>query len=157
MKVNTNDLVLGALGKKRSHYPFDGSDDEEGYESELDEEDDEEITKERRFKKDNLEKQIRLVDLMKNVQFDSDEQFISMYRKYLETKKNPNLPEVNFCKVKQVSTVAIYTGVLRVNILTTLHRVIIPFDAKFLLDCVTPKFCTYNGIARSFVQPEEPI
>jgi hypothetical protein len=60
-------------------------------------------------------------------------------------------------KINEPSTVGMYTGAVEKDILRAFHQLFKPFDSRWLLDCTTPKVCTFEGKERQFVSPEEPI
>jgi hypothetical protein len=162
-KTKQNDSVLDlsirnktSLSKKRTKYPFD-LDGDEYYMSELEEDDSEEYTTERRYVKDKLEEELRAVDAIENLQVEGDEEIENQFKLFMESKKKRMKKEGGFSKMKQVTTVDLYTRVVRTFILPALHSLVSPFDARWLLDCTTPKDCTFSGQKRRFVNPEEPI
>ena len=62
-----------------------------------------------------------------------------------------------YSKVTEPSTINCYAGVLKNDILRAFHKLCSPFDARWLLDCKTPKVCAFEGEERSHVSLEEPI
>ena len=138
------------LNVKRSSFPFDKEEDNEFYISELEDNDSEEFTRKRRYNKDEVEKELRNVDAMKNLQLAGDDAIENKFRSYMQQKKKRK-------NMKQVSTVEIYTKVVRNHILPAFHSLVNPFDARWLLDCKTPKDCKISGERRKFVKDEEPI
>ena len=143
--------------KKRSMYPFDEQDSDEPYVSEFEEDDSEEFTTQRRLIKDKLELELRAVDDIKNIDLEGDDEIENQFRLFMQAKKRRLTKEGKFAKLKEVSTVEMYTKVIRNVILPAFHDMISPFDARWLLDCTTPKDCTVCGEKRSFVEKEEPI
>ena len=145
-----------ALSMKRSKYPFDEIDGEEGYISELEDDDEVEFTKRRRFVKDELELKLREVDNLENLEKEGDEKIIEEFRLFMQNKKSGANKSGEFSRIKEVSTVTTYTNTLKNDILKAFHRLFKPFDSRWIFDCTTPKDCTFEGEKRCFVSPEEP-
>ena len=143
--------------QKRTKYPFDSEESDETYMSELEENDEVEFTLQRRRVKDNLELELRNVDGMENPEQAGDDEIVSKFRNFMQTKKKQPKKEGEFSKLKQVSTVDMYTNAVKNCLIPAFHRLVKPFDTRWILDCTTPKQCTINGEARRFVNQEEPI
>ena len=142
---------------KRTKYPFDPEDSNECYMSEIEEDDDDEFTSERRRVKDNLELELRMVDCIKNPKQAGDDEIVSKFYQFMQVKKKKANKVGEFSKLKQVSTVDMYTRAVKNSLIPAFHRLVTPFDARWILDCETVKQCTINGEPRRFVEPEEPI
>ena len=50
-----------------------------------------------------------------------------------------------------------YSDVVRKDILKAFHNLTSPFDARWLIDCKTPKICKFEGEERVHVNHNEPI
>ena len=125
--------------------------------SELEENDEVEYTLERRRVKDNLELELRNVDSMENPEQAGDDEMVSKFRNFMQNKKKQAKKDGEFSKLKQVSTVDMYTNAVKNCLIPAFHRLVKPFDARWILDCTTSKQCTISGELRRFVDPVEPI
>ena len=143
--------------QKRTKYPFDPEESDETYLSELEEDDDIDFTCRRRRVKDNLELELRMVDSMENPEQAGDDEIVSKFRNFMQIKKKKAKSDGEFMKLKQVSTVDMYTNAIKNSIIPAFHRLVTPFDARWILDCTTQKQCTIDGEPRRFVDPMEPI
>ena len=142
--------------QKRMKYPFD-VEDADDYLSELEENDEKGYTTERRALKDSLEIELRLIDEMKNGEVEGDEEIFTKFKMFMQKKKKRPGVDGEFSNMKQVSTVEMYPRAIKNHILPAFHRLVAPFDARWILDCTTAKQCTFEGELRRFVDPEEPI
>ena len=145
--------VFEPLNKKRLHYPFDG--DSEPYTSEFEDDDKDEFTVERRSIKDKLEKQLREIDELKAKGVDGDTEVLDQFENFMKHKTSRNKDRGGYSS--EVSTVKMYTSSVRNELLPAFHLLFQPFDSRWILDCTTPKDCTFEGKQRFFVKPEEPI
>ena len=145
--------ALAALDKKRLNYPFD--DETEPYNSELEEEDTEEFTLHRRQIKDHLEKELRQVDNLEAKEVDGDLEVLNQFETFMKQKTSRSNESHGY--ETQVSTVGMYTRALKNDLLPAFHQLFKPFDSRWILDCTSPKECTFDGEKRFFVKPEEPI
>ena len=143
--------------QKRPKYPFDDDESDEAYMSELEENDEVEFTLERRRVKDNLELELRMVDNMENPKQVGDNEIVAKFRNFMQIKKKKAQKEGEFSKLKQVSTVDMYTNAIKNCLVPAFHSLVSPFDARWILDCTTEKDVTINGEPRMFVDPKEPI
>ena len=150
------DLEKGSK-QKRLKFPFDSVDSNEAYISELEDTDEEEFTIRRRNVKDSLELELRRIDAIENLEFVGDDEVVNRFREFEQIKKKRAKSDGEFSKLKQVSTIELYTAAVKKHIIPAFHRVVSPFDARWLLDCTTPKTCTIEGEPRRFVNQEEPI
>ena len=57
----------------------------------------------------------------------------------------------------QGPTIEMYTNAVKNHLIPAIHRLVTPFDARWILDCTTAKQCNINGEPRRFVDQEEPI
>ena len=139
--------------KKRSKYPFDNAD--EPYFSELEDGDDESFTQNRRQIKDALEKELRQIDKLEAKELEGDIEVLEQFETFMRNKTNRNQESGEY--QSEVSTVRMYTGALRNDILPAFHQLFEPFDSRWLLDCTTEKNCKFDGEQRFYLKPEEPI
>ena len=144
------------LSKQRSKYPFD-NEDEEFYLSEYEDEDQIEYTSKRRQNKDKLELNLRAIDDIKKSDCKGDDEIIRRFRSFMQTISNSGNPTGEFSKFQETSTVGMYTRAIERDVLRAFHELFDPFDSMWLLDCTSPKVCTFEGEERRFVNPEEPI
>ena len=145
------------LERGRSKYPFDSKSAGEEYYSEIDCDDTYKYTRERRKIKDKLEKELRKIDCLKNLENDGNEFIVAKFTDFMKNKGESENIEEGFSYMKEVSTVKMYAGVIRNDLLRACHKLFKPFHAKWLLDCKTPKICKFEGEDRYHVSPEEPI
>ena len=145
--------AFAALDKKRLSYPFD--DETEPYTSEFEEDDTEEFTLDRRQMKDQLEKELRQIDKLEAKEVDGDLEVLNQFEQFMKQKTSRNNESQGY--ETQVSTVGMYTRALKNDLLPAFHQLFQPFDSPWILDCTTPKECTFDGEKRFFVKPEEPI
>ena len=145
--------AITALNTKRLKYPFD--DEAEPYASEFEEDDTEEFTSERRQVKDQLEKELRQIDMLEAKEVDGDLDVLNQFEKFMKQKTSRNTENQGY--ETQVSTVGMYTRALKNDLLPAFHQLFQPFDSRWILDCTSPKECTFDGEKRFFVKPEEPI
>ena len=138
------------LSIKRRKFPFD--DNEEDYHSEFEETDTENYTIERRSNKDELELRLREADGIKNLAADGDKIVVSQFRDFMKSTTCGESKDG-----VEPSTVGIYTRLVQKDILPAFHELFVPFDSRWMLDCTTPKVCTFEGDARAHVSPHEPI
>ena len=139
------------LKKKREKFPFDKKEEEE-YHSELEENDIESYTKERRKNKDTLELRLRKADCLKNQAIEGDTEVVNQFRAFmLSTTCGDSTDAV------VPSTVRAYTQTVQNDILNAFHALFVPFDSRWLLDCTTVKECTFDGKERSHISLKEPI
>ena len=152
---NTPELAVptDSLVKKRLKYPFDK--DGEPYSSEFEDEDTAEYTNARRKVKDELELILREVDECKAADEEGDNEVVSKFRKFMQNKTRRTQQNEGY--LADVSTVQMYTSAVKNDILPAFHRLFEPFNSQWILDCTTPKECTFEGGRRSHVTLEEPI
>ena len=156
-KVKVKNVSEISTKQKRLKYPFDQDESDESYLSEVEENDEIEFTLERRRVKDNLELELRMVDSMENPEQEGDDEVVSKFRNFMIIKKRKAQKEGEFSKLKQVSTVDMYTNAVKNCLIPAFHLLVTPFDARWILDCTTAKQVTINGEPRRFVKPEEPV
>ena len=155
--VDLSKTIPKALtNKKRTKYPFDEQHGDEFYVSEFEENDEEIYTTERRMIKDEIETKLRDIDALQNSELEGDEIITSQFRLFMQQKKSGTGKEGKFTKLKEVSTIGMYTRAVQNEILPAFHRLFSPFDSRWILDCTTEKECTFEGEQRSFVSLEEP-
>ena len=142
-----------ALNMKRLRYPFDN--ENEAYESELEDGDGNDFTSDRRYVKDKLEKELRAIDQMSAKEVDGDEEVLKQFETFMKNKTKRGNESEDF--LSDVSTVGMYTRALKNDLLPAFHQLFEPFDSRWILDCTTPKECTFDGKQRFFVKPQEPI
>ena len=133
--------------KKRSKYPFDNAD--EPYFSELEDGDDESFTQNRRQIKDALEKELRQIDKLEAKELECDIEVLEQFETFMRNKTNRNQESGEY--QSEVSTVRMYTGALRNDILPAFHQLFEPFDSRWLLDCTTEKNCKFDGEQRFYL------
>ena len=138
--------------KKRMKFPFDIEGEEE-YLSEFEEHDAKEDTLKRRQNKDKLEIRLRQIDGIINTAKKGDDEIINKFKLFMQMTTNGENNE----DAIEPSTVGIYTRSVQNDILQAFHKLFVPFDSHWLLDCTTPKECTFEGEQRVFVSPNEPI
>jgi hypothetical protein len=149
--------ISAHLERGRSKYPFDSDSADEEYYSEIDCDDNDKYTKDRRKIKDELEKELRKIDCIENLENNENEFILSKFNDFMKNKSESDNIGGGFSKMKEVSTVKMYTGVIRNDLLPACHMLFKPFHAKWLLDCKTPKICKFEGEDRHQVSPEEPV
>ena len=139
--------------QKRTNYPFD--DETEPYSSELEDDDLEEFTLERRKLKDELERELRDIDKLEAKEVDGDQEVLQQFETFMrnKTKRSDDAGEYS----STVSTVGMYTRALKNDILPAFHTLFDPFDSRWILDCTSPKNCKFDGNPRFYMKPEEPI
>ena len=93
---------------------------------------------------------------MQTDEYDGDEEIAEQFRSFMQSICNSG-NKGEFSKQNEVSTVGMYTGSVVKDILRAFHQLFNPFDSRWLLDCTTPKMCTFEGKERRFVSQEEPI
>ena len=145
------------IEKARKKYPFDTELSDEEYYSEIDIDDTELFTVERRKHKDDLELKLREVDLLTNTEIEGDNMLINQFTEFMRNKYKKENKGEGYSKQTEPTTINLYSDVVRKDILKAFHKLISPFDAMWLVDCKTPKFCTFEGEERLHVKPEEPI
>ena len=146
-----------SLEEGRLFHPFDEGVKDEDYFSEIDLDDTDEFTAERRRNKDVLELQLREIDDLKNPALEGDTIIIEKFLEFMRKKRNRDVNDGGFSKQTEPTTINIYAGVVKNDILRAFHKLIIPFDARWLIDCKSPKLCKFEGEERLYVKPEEPI
>ena len=142
-----------SLEKKRANYPFDEAN--EPYFSELEDGDDETFTQNRRKLKDKLEKGLRQIDELEAKEVEGDIEVLEQFETFMRNKSNRNQESGEY--QSEVSTVRMYTSALKNDLLPAFHQLFEPFDSRWILDCTTPKECTFGGEQRFYLKPEEPI
>ena len=142
--------------KGRMMYPFDDQSTDEDYYSEIDVDDTDLFTVERRKNKDDVELQLREIDGLKNFEVEGDNMIVEKFKEFLRNKKSKD-SKGGYAKQTETSTINQYGDVVRNDILKAIHKLVLPFDARWLIDCKTPKECTFEGEERLHVKPEEPI
>ena len=145
------------IEKARKKYPFDAEVSDEEYFSELDIDDTELFTVERRKNKDDIELKLREVDLLTNTEIEGDNMLLNQFTEFMRNKYRKESTGEGYAKQTEPTTINLYSDVVRKDILKAFHKLISPFDARWLVDCKTPKFCTFEGEERLHVKPEEPI
>ena len=145
------------LQKGRKHYPFDKNSTEEEYFSEYDVDDTDSFTIERRKKKDEIELKLRTIDDLVNPEIEGDDIIIGRFSEFMRNKRHQSSKEEGFSKQTEPTTINMYTNVVKNDILKAFHKLVAPFDARWLIDCTTPKICKFEGEERMHVSPKEPI
>ena len=143
--------------KARKRFPFDTEPCDEDYYSELDIDDTEVFTIERRKKKDDLELKLREVDLLQNTEIEGDNILVNQFSEFMRNKYRKESKGEGYSKQTEPTTINLYSDVVRKDILRAFHNLSSPFDARWLIDCKTPKFCKFEGEERLHVDPKEPI
>ena len=156
-KCSNSENIEAFKFKKRLRFPFDVLDDDEFYLSEFEDGDQEEFTIRRRNIKDKIELELREIDDLENTEQEGDEEILKQFRMFMKIKSSRPNKEGGYSQVKKVSTVKMYTGAVGNDLLPAFHRLLDPFDSRWILDCTTPKDCTFDGEKRCFVNQEEPI
>ena len=141
----TNATMSKAL-HKRSRYPFDEDGNLEGYESELEDGDTVELTKERRRVKDDLESDLRTIDSKEATHYRGDDEFITLFKAHMTM--NLKKKEQSNSKSDQKSTIAIYANAFRNHVLKSCHRNVGNFNSMDFLDCDREKTFTIDGRSR---------
>ena len=145
------------LEKGRLSYPMDTDTTDEDYYSEFDIDDSESFTRDRRATKDAIEVHLREIDLLENEEIEGDNLVVEKFTEFMKNKIHKNENVEDFSRITEPSTIKCYAGVLRNDILKAFHKLCSPFDARWLLDCKTPKNCTFDGEERLHVTINEPI
>ena len=154
MNSNVNNEILE---KGRQEFPFDHGKTDEDYFSEIDIDDEDVYTIERRKIKDSLELQLRAVDDMENTEIEGDNMIVEKFAEFMRNKRHKGSKEEGFSKQTEPTTINMYSKVVRNDILPSFHKLVSPFDSRWLIDCVTSKICTFEGEERVHVNPQEPI
>ena len=141
----------------RTKYPFDDQTTEEDYYSELDIDDTELFTVERRKKKDQMELELRKIDDLQNSEIEGDNFIVDKFEEFMRNKRSKDDNEGGYSKQTEPTTIKAYSNVVKTDILKAFHKLVEPFDARWLIDCKTPKVCKFEGEERLHVRPEEPI
>ena len=144
-----------SLEKGREKYPCDDQLTDEDYYSEIDTDDTDLFTMNRRKKKDEVELKLREIDEMENLEVEGDKLIVEKFREFLRNKRNSK--EGGFSKQTEPSTINQYADVVKSDILKAFHKLVTPFDARWLIDSITPKECKFEGEERLHVKQEEPI
>ena len=145
------------LEKARKTYPFDTEARDEDYYSEIDIDDTEAFTIERRKNKDDLELKLREVDLLENTEIEGDNIVVNQFTEFMRNKYQKESKGEGYSKQTEPTTINLYSDVVRKDILKAFHNLTSPFDARWLIDCKTPKICKFEGEERLHVNPNEPI
>ena len=145
------------LEKARKKYAFDTETSEEDYYSEIDMDDTELFTVERRKNKDNLELKLREVDLLTNTTIEGDDILVDQFTNFMRNKYQKESKGEGYSKQTEPTTINLYSDVVRKDILKAVQKLISPFDARWLVDCKTQKLCQFEGEERLHVNPNEPI
>ena len=146
-----------SLEKGRTKFPFDKESDDEDYFSEMDADDTDEFTIERRKNKDCLELQLRELDGMTNPEIEGDDFIVEQFTEFMKQKRHKGNIDEGFIKQEEPTTVKMYASAVKNDILTAFHKLFTPFDARWLLDCKTAKECKFEDEERLHITPEEPI
>lgn len=141
----------------RSFYPFDEGTTDEDYYSEFDIDDNESFTRERRRTKDEIEIELRKIDLLENEEIEGDTIIVDKFIEFMRNKTHKDENNEGYGKISEPSTINCYAGILKNDILRAFHKLCSPFDARWLLDCKTAKVCAFEGEERRHVSQEEPI
>ena len=144
-----------SLEKRREKYPFDEQPTDEEYYSEIDPDDTESFTTNRRKNKDEVELKLREIDEMTNLEVEGDNLIVEQFREFLRNKRNTK--DGGYSKQTEPSTINQYAESVKSDILKACHKLVTPFDARWLIDCRTPKECKFEGEERIHVNPKEPI
>ena len=137
----------------RINFPFDDTNDP--YQSEFEDGDDMEFTLNRREVKDELEKELRIIDELKTEDTDGDAEVLDQFETFMKNKTKRGNEEGGY--LSEVSTVGTYKRALKNDLLPAFHKLFEPFDSRWILDCTTHKECTFDGEKRFYMKPEEPI
>ena len=135
------------LHKKRKCYPFKNIGEDDGYRSEHCEGDSAEDTLRRRKTKDELERELILIEDIENCDEKDDAWFIDKFEMYM----------IKVSGGSDVGTVKEYVGVVRNLLLTTFHETHSPFSAKWLLDCEMDKIMKIQNKERDKDMLKEPV
>ena len=146
-----------ALEIARTKYPIDEDSTEEDYYSEIEIDDDKLYTIERRKNKDNIEKELRAVDALENVEIKGDSIIVEKFSEFMRNKRYKSNKDEGYSKQTEPTTINMYSDVVRKDILKAFHKLVTPFDARWLIDCSSTKECRFEGEERKHVTPEEPI
>ena len=152
-----SDNVKESLERARRKYPIDHNAADEEYYSELDIDDEDIFTMERRKYKDDIEVKLRAIDMMENENIEGDNIIVQKFSDFMRNKHRKSSNDVIFSKQTEPSTIELYSKVVRNDILKSFHKLVVPFDSRWLTDCVTDKECTFDGEERYHVEPTEPI
>ena len=111
----------------------------------------------RRKNKDNLELRLREVDGLQNAEIEGDNILVEKFTEFMRNKYRKESKGEGYSKQTEPSTIILYSDVVRKDILKAFHKLVTPFDARWLIDCKTPKICKFEGEERLHVNPEEPF
>ena len=145
------------LEKGRIKFPFDEESTDEDYYSEIDVDDADMFTIQRRKMKDDMEHQLREADALENTEIEGDAFIVEKFSQFMRNKRFKESKEEGYSKQTEPSTINLYSDVVRKDILRAFHKLVTPFDARWLIDCSTPKECLFEGEKRLHVNPMEPI
>ena len=137
---------------KRDSYPFQV---DEPYFSELESDDDEAFTTTRRNGKDFIMKELLSIDQLKSTADESEEKFLDDFEQFMRNRRGNDLKEYNY--MKEPSTNKAYRHEFKNIVLPAFRALYKPFKVSWLLDCKTPKNCTFEGEERVSFDPKEPI
>ena len=146
-----------ALEKGRTRHPFDAELKDEDYYSEFEIDDDDLYTIHRRKNKDDIELELRQIDSLQNTDIEGDNMIVEKFTEFMRNKRKKENNEGGYSKQTERSTINLYAGAVRNDILAAFHRCIKPFDARWLIDCKTHKDCKFDGEERLHINPDEPI
>ena len=152
-----NENVKESLERRRRKFPIDHNTADEEYYSELDIDDEDIFTMERRKYKDEIEIKLRAIDMMENETIEGDNKIVQQFSDFMRNKQPKTSNDEVFSKQTEPSTIELYSKVVRNDILKTFHTLVVPFDSLWLIDCVTPKTCKFDGEERCHVETTEPI
>ena len=149
------DCSVQSLNKKRNRFSFDSEEfsENEYYVSEYEDFDDEEFTHERRLIKDSLEQDLRNIDQLQTLNYDS---VVLKFKEYLRNKKRNPEYEGPFAEKLEASTIETYPSILKKDLFPAMSRLIKPFSPEWTLDCIKPKCFKVDGIERA-CDPKLPV
>ena len=156
-KPSKNEEESDDLERGRLRYPMDIDTTDEDYYSEFDIDDSESFTIDRRGTKDAMEVQLREIDLLENEEIEGDTMIVDKFIEFMRNKIHKDENVEDFSRITEPSTIKCYAGILRNDVLKAFHKLCSPFDARWLLDCKTPKNCLFDGEERLHVTTKEPI
>ena len=153
-------IELDSLNCGRKCFPFDRiknkkKDNDEGYVSEHEEDDTPEATLMRRFIKDDLEQQARVIDNMQNEHEEGDKYVLDLFMQHLN--KHNQAAETEGDDRQEPATNKMYWNAIKRHLFPAYHEHVKPSKAEWFLDCENPKPISILGVERSPSMLTEPM
>ena len=143
------DFRMEDFEKVRQKYPFDLDNGEEMYFSEYEETDSREFTKLRRKNKDQVERQLRVIDSMKNPYEEGDCLVLEGFGEFMRLGADKDQVEKG--------TVKMYTRIVKNDILKSLHDMYPEMDARDLITKGRNKQYLVENNQDTHFNPRDPL